>query len=45
MDLDKHLLCQSLLDSLYEGIYIIDTNQRVVYGNASAAQITGLPTR
>lgn len=41
MDLDKHLLCQSLLDSLYEGIYIIDTNQRVVYGNASAAQITG----
>lgn len=37
----SRLPCKPLLDNLYEGIYIIDTNQRIIYGNASAAQITG----
>jgi len=35
------ILYKDILDSLYDGVYFVDTQQRIIYWNKAAEQITG----
>lgn len=40
--LDGHFF-QKILDNLYEGLYIVDKNRKIIYWNEAAEKITGYP--
>ncbi|MCM8814818.1 MAG: PAS domain-containing protein [Candidatus Omnitrophica bacterium] len=37
----KEELFYKIIDSLYEGVYIIDTDRKILYWNKAAQDITG----
>lgn len=41
MGILKNISGEKLLDSLFDGVYVVDTNRRITYWNAAAERISG----